>query len=468
MNNSNPQTAHELLFAKYSRKPPVQAIARLETELNLIGEGFMRDVILLARLREAAEEAGASLDADGTINASLIAWLYDASDVNPLPPHYRCPKCKKVIFSCKGDGFDLPPMECCGEAMIRDGHEIPLATVRDLLRTPLDYPLGIRMPESFADQAEEIIREHYSQLKMELVPFKEDLKYNRFFYLVPEKDLHSYYLDDEEPHRPSADRLREKGYREVQLNFVKRRDQLQELRKQSGRVPAIEELLDPSVLAVTEAKIRGEILKEGATPLVSGEPSFEGVLKVLGYYYSSHTEDNPVYIGDDAKYTDLFTSREEVFHLVNRALQPEYGVDSGFPAMIMKHTRMGRFTRNGMTPETEYALRALGIEERWIAQMKHTYYLSSRATLIISLLDRLKLTWYELQEEKQRETPVAEDEIATRACIECGKEFNTVQARAEFNAYFAPYAIDYKDCFSSGSTCASCAIRKADKAFVRE
>lgn len=128
---------------------------------------------------------------------------------------------------------------------------------------------------------------------------------------------------------------------------------------------------------------------------------------------TSHTEDNPVYVGEGAKYTDLFTSREEVWHLVNRALQPEYGIDSEFPAMIMKDTRMVRYTRNGMTPETEYALRALGIEERWIAQMKHTYCLSSRAALINSLLDRLALTWYELEIEKQ-EAPDAEDGIAAR------------------------------------------------------
>ena len=98
-----------------------------------------------------------------------------------------------------------------------------------------------------------------------------------------------------------------------------------------------------------------------------------------------------------AKYSDVFTCREEVWSLINKTLLPEYGISSEFATKVAGKVRRGMYTRNRMEPEVEKVLRGLGIEQRWITQMKETSYLPPKADLISHLTDLLTITWYELK-----------------------------------------------------------------------
>ena len=65
----------------------------------------------------------------GSVGSSLVATLLGITEVNPLPPHYRCPRCKSSDFGPfkQKHGFDLPDLDCpaCGARYSKQGHDIP-------------------------------------------------------------------------------------------------------------------------------------------------------------------------------------------------------------------------------------------------------------------------------------------------------------------------------------------------------
>ena len=66
--------------------------------------------------------------------------MADITEVNALPPHYRCPKCQHFELSEDKkikSGYDLPDKDCphCSAKMIQDGQNLPFAITKTKIKT---------------------------------------------------------------------------------------------------------------------------------------------------------------------------------------------------------------------------------------------------------------------------------------------------------------------------------------------
>lgn len=134
------QLVYDKAYAIYGNPLPELIQDRITKELDGIIKGGYDVIYLISqKLVKKSNDDGYLVGSRGSVGSSFIAFLMGITEVNALPAHYVCSKCKHTIFDDEegapygkkySSGYDLPNKDCpkCSTKMRKEGQDMPFAT----------------------------------------------------------------------------------------------------------------------------------------------------------------------------------------------------------------------------------------------------------------------------------------------------------------------------------------------------
>ena len=404
MNQKLWNEAYESL-SLYGKNPPAICWSRLAAEeAALQGTDAIQAYAVLGRIKAEALVHHTAIIVGGTIGSSFAAWLYGATEVNPLPPHYICVECGKVEFvSDIDDGFDLPTKKCsCGKEFNRDGHCIPFEGYAKAEQNGTHIEL--RVSDNFKPIAVKILLDFYSGVA-EVLPVKlhdkDDAWTVERYVILPEHKPKPalandgfWHVDFEAYWQWHEDETTYTFLINDQLNKIEK------LREVTGvNPPNPWEQMTPQMAEELYHR-RCEKLSFITDKLTKENHDFDLLLRIdlLSHATGAWMENGEQLImRGKATFREIPAAREDIFNTISKALEQNGIRDNGLALLVMERTRKGLFCSRGMPEDIEKLLLSLGLPKWYPDYLKKVKYLFPKAHCIAYLLVDIIDEWYHMQ-----------------------------------------------------------------------
>ena len=356
--------AYKRIFEIYGDMPDLRIINRFLSEKQALmqheaGKYFYD----LAKLRREVEDAGERLVVKNAVASCLVSYLIGATDENPLPAHYYCPKCKTVEWMGRKCVFDLRDRTCtCGEMMKPNGFDVPYETY-------LPYAKKLKsadtVPESYQQMFDSILS-HFQKSLLDTVSVCKRLEKSMGVC------MDSIDLND-----------REVKHRLLTGNFEKLAS--------AGSEKAIKQMI-----ALTHPQTYNELLK------------------LIGLAHGTCTwRHNAEHLLADGvcSLADIPATRDEVFMAIRDAMRDCDFHDTGFAYDVANKACRGYYLEHGMDDYTNGTLQMLDLPDWFGSFIRTIHYMSTKALAVLELKYSIIRGWYQVYYPKEYQHIMAESHL---------------------------------------------------------
>lgn len=363
--------AYKKLFELYGETPDIQIVNRFLSEKRFLADYGAAEYFdeLAGICRESIEKYNEKLIAKNTVSCCFTAYLLGASELNSLPPHYYCPRCKRVEWLDDLDNdkclFDMRHTRTCecGASMKIDGYDIPWETY-----LPYAQRLNAKDPvKTYKDLLDVLTKKHFQ------------------FSLLGAGQI-CHLLGEATGISPD----------DIDLNDCEVKNKLL-----SGDFSCA----SPKLAA---------FLKQAYT-MVQQPSTYSEMMKLIGLAHGTGTWKHNVeelLMNGKCRLADIPSTRDEVFMKIRNSMQERGVYDSGFAYDVAEKARHGYYAEHGMDDGyTIETLKSLGFDDWFASYLLGVRYMSTKALSLMELKHIILLTWYQTYYPKQYAEVIGDENI---------------------------------------------------------
>ncbi len=383
------ERALDRLCELYGDQPDLLILNRFYSEKMMMQQSdYVRLLDLCGTIRKRAEKLGEHIWVRGTVGSSFVAYLLDATEINPLPLHEYCPECKRVRFTQRRmSAFEHSGVTCaCGAETRLEGYNLPFEAN---LRSVFAETVQICVSHAFFKVACAEIRSHMSDKAIIASGDEKEISLIRFYFADDNKmpKLPDSMNDINLPHVTLVPDKTLDKYRELELKTGK---MMQDIKLSSCDMSPLRNG-DISGIPNVDSDFMRDLI-ETTKPV-----NHDDFLKLIGFAHGTNVWRNNAelyYYGQQWTLRQIPAFREDVYDMICQKLRERGIRETGFAYEVALKTRQGYYEKNDMEDTTHDMLMELGFDVLFYLFLNNVKYMFPKAHAISYLKDALLLTWY--------------------------------------------------------------------------